>query len=119
MEGIFARLTPAERKQYSEPSPASVVGLSKKTKTSPKEEGEKPKKKVKTPVANDFINDEAEESDYENISEDISLVSESELEAEPEEQVKPKKEKSVSKRKLSESKQKDTGESLVKKFTWT
>jgi hypothetical protein len=119
LEGIFARLTPAERKQYTAPSAAGVPATSKKPKTSLKEEGEKPKKKVKTTVSNDFINDEAEESDYENISEDISLVSESELEAEPEEQARPKKEKLVSKRKLSESKERHTGDAAVKKFTWT
>jgi hypothetical protein len=127
--GIYERLTPTEKQLYSE-----MIEPSKKTKkdrTATKEKKERKEKKVKSKPSketppkplDDFINDEPEESEYETGSEDISLVSESELDEPKEPVVKVKKDKKKSKRQKTEAT--DTlphtakPSTPLKKFTWS
>jgi hypothetical protein len=112
LEGIFSRLTPAERKQYSEvktdDEPKRKRSLESKKEAKPS----KKKSVAKEAVKEDFINDESEESDYASGS-DISLVSESELEEEEESKVKKVSEKKEQSPRMPEAK------GPVKRFTWT
>lgn len=110
LEGIFARLSPAERKKYAEPVKSVGVPVKKRvaSDSSKLRDG---KKKVKDSFG-DFINDE--ESDQEKKflsgeSDDVSLVSESELE-EP---------SPTENKERTQTKVPTASSSGVKKFTWT
>lgn len=126
LEGIFVRLTPTEKKLYLEMGSPSEKPKTEKKQPS-KSSREKPKqvRETKAKIIDDFINDEVEESSYDTGSEDISLVSESELEEEPEEVEKVKKAKKSKKDKQSSipkeslAPQSSSANTAVKKFTWT
>jgi hypothetical protein len=104
LEGIFSRLSPAERRVYTEPSVTSKPEKKRVSEAS----STKPVKAVKSSV-DDFIEDED--------SDDVSLVSESDLDLgdEPERlpQAVTKKHKKEHHAKVSSS------VAGVKKFTWT
>lgn len=71
-------------------------------------------------IKDEFINDEEEDSVYETSGDDVSLVSESDLEKEKLESEEPKKFKKAKHREEpSESKPAVPSTSSVKKFTWT
>lgn len=104
LEGIFARLTPAERRVYTEFS-STFKAEKKKVSDASSSKPAKPVKPAKSPVS-DFIEDED--------SDDVSLVSESDLDLgdEPERPPKEKKQKKKEAHVTSSS-------AGVKKFTWT
>ncbi len=115
LEGIFSRLTPAERKQYSVVK--QETDSKRKSPEEPRKDKVTKKKASKPVIEDDFINDDSEESDYASGS-DISLVSESDLEMVEEEKQKTPKVKKEKKHKKSRSSTSD-GRVVVKKFTWS
>ena len=113
LEGIFTRLTPAERRSYTEPKSTEK---SEKKRVSDQVPA-KPSIKAKSPVEEDFINDDD--------SDDVSLVSESDLDL-GDEPVESHREHERKKKKKKEKKaKKESHASItssaagVKKFTWT
>lgn len=115
LEGIFARLTPGERKKYAEPAPSPVAAPSRKRIASVPSKGPRDAKKSRE-VLGDFINDESDgERGYQSgESDDVSLVSESELE-EPSPMHKKEKKQTIAPPNAKAA----ASSSGVKKFTWT
>lgn len=120
LEGIFSRMSVAERKKYSEVvkkvEPTTKKKEGKRVAEVTNEEPESKKIKSRTSSVNDFINDELDDSSYASGS-DVSLVSESELEEEDDdaqpEPIQEKKEKKEKKRSKS-----PTSLAPSKKFLW-
>ena len=126
LEGIFARLTPSEKRLYSEAasSPGANQKAPKIMKGAEAKKGKKESKSVSDMKG--FISDDIEEEEYfSDGSEDVSLVSESDGGFESEkEDIVPKKKKS--KKEKHHKKAHEASLSSVpsttagiKKFTWT
>lgn len=117
LQGIFERLTPAEKQKYSSASPAPSPAS--KQVPAKEEHSHAFKRKSISRAMDNFINDEAVEDYSDYSSDDVSLVSESENELEEvnRDAKKPKKEKKAKKEK-KEKKHKKEIPVLVKKFAW-
>lgn len=126
LEGIFARLTPSEKRLYSEAA-SSPDTSQKAPKLMKQSEAKKGKKESKSASSmKDFISDEIEEEEYlSDGSEDVSLVSESDggfgLEKEDiiPERKKSKKEKHHKKAHEASFSSVPSTTAGIKKFTWT